>query len=86
MLVEDIHHTKALQMRLKNLSWWTFITLFSPLFGHFRLCSENERESIDVLLYTSMVKNKGLVGNIYGCAVLFCGAWHTFQKHVPYFF
>ena len=25
----------------------------------------------------------GLVGNIPGCAVLFCGAWHTFQKYVP---
>ena len=33
-----------------------------------------------------MVKNKGSVGNIPGCTVLFCGAWHTFQKHVPLIF
>jgi len=48
--------------------------LSSPLFGDFRLSSENERESIDVLLYTSTAKNKGLVGNVPGCAVMFYGA------------
>ena len=50
------------------------------------MCSENEGESIDALKCTSTVKNKRLVGNIPGCAVLFCGAWATFQKHVPLVF
>ena len=35
------------------------------------LCSENERVSIDALLYTSTAKNKGLVGNIPWGAVRF---------------
>ena len=55
--------------------WWTVNTLFSPLFGHFHLRSENELESIDVLLYTSTVKYKGSVGNIPG------GVWYCFVEH-----
>ena len=62
----------------KNPPWWTVITLFSPLFAHFRLCYKSDRESIDVLLYTSRVKNEGLVSNIRGCAVLFCGAFQMY--------
>ena len=50
------------------------------------MCSENGRESMDVLLYTSTVKNKGLIGNILGCEVLFCGVWHMFKNMFLYFF
>ena len=31
----------------------------------------------------SFVYFTGLAGNIPACAVMFCGAQHTFQKHVP---
>ena len=39
------------------------------------MCSENECESMDVLLYTPTVKTKGLVGNITGCVVLWSIAY-----------
>ena len=73
MLVEDIGYTILNYQNEINSTLVDCYHFASPLFGHFRLCSENERESIDDLLYTSTVKNKGLVGNIPGRAVLFYG-------------
>ena len=58
---------------------------FRILFNQFSLCPN---KAIFFSFHLSLIAFHLLIirGYIPGCAILFCGAWHTFPKYVPLVF